>query len=140
MVVGRVVERRPGWVLECPRSFGEVHKALSGQVTKVEVDLRVGGHYLILFRGGDTEYPLTGTYLEIDEPARLVYTFKWERELPFPDGPYTKQSRVTVEFKDIGDDTEVVLTHEGFPTDELRDFHWGWESSFDGLVALLERD
>ncbi|MGH2730469.1 MAG: SRPBCC family protein, partial [Actinomycetota bacterium] len=71
-------------------------------------------------------------------PARLVYTFKWERELPFPDGPYTKPSRVTVEFRDIGDDTEIVLTHEGFPSNELRDFHLGgWESSFDRLADLL---
>ena len=55
-----------------------------------------------------------GEYQEISEPGKLVYTWSWE------DGSLTG-TLVTVEFRDLGSATELVLTHERFPTTEWRD-------------------
>jgi len=98
-----------------------------------EVDLRVGGRYRLGMKAPDQELPYVvgGTYRAIHRPARLVYTWVWEGT----DGPETL---VTVEFRTLGSSTEVILTHEFFPTDEARKGHeMGWGSCLDGLAKIL---
>jgi uncharacterized protein YndB with AHSA1/START domain len=69
-------------------------------------------------------------YREIDPPAKLVYTWKWE-ESAMPD------SVVTVEFHDRGKQTEVVLRHDGLVDPDSRARHeHGWNGCLDKLVAL----
>jgi uncharacterized protein YndB with AHSA1/START domain len=46
-----------------------------------------------------------GVYREIDRPHRLVYTWDWEE-----DDYRVGETLVTVEFKNLGEATEVVLT------------------------------
>ena len=47
------------------------------------------------------------------------------------------ESRVTVLFRDLGDATEVSLTHERLATENLRAFHrWGWASVLDELESI----
>jgi uncharacterized protein YndB with AHSA1/START domain len=108
-------------------------------VSNVEIDLRVGGAYRIVTEiEGGYEFPLVGRFLEVEPPDRLVYSFKWEREIPLPGGDFVDETRVTVEFRDLGDETEIVLTHEGFPNDEVFEFHnFGWTLSYDRLEVLL---
>jgi uncharacterized protein YndB with AHSA1/START domain len=98
---------------------------------------------------------VVGTYLEVLPPERLVYTFGWElppredlrryedlrdfedlhRRL---DDVENVKSRVTVQFHDLGDSTEVSVTHERLATQNLRAFHlWGWTSSLDKLAVVL---
>lgn len=111
-------------------------------VPEVEVDLRVGGGYRIVMQAGPGGpiFPLTGTFIEVVPPERLVYSFRWERDLPFPGGDYTSETRVTIEFREAGDATEIVLTHEGFSNEEVKQFHnFGWERSFHLLARLCER-
>ncbi len=49
------------------------------------------------------------------------------------------ETLVTVEFRDLGASTEVVLTHELFPTDKTRDAHnQGWNGCLDRLVKVLQ--
>jgi len=76
-------------------------------------------------------------YRELKPPAKLVLNWNWERFNPQgerDEGPL--ESLVTVEFRDLGDSTEVVLTHELLPTQELREgVRKGWNACFD----LLER-
>ena len=99
-----------------------------------EVDLRVGGAYRFGMQkspDGDIFY-LRGTYREVRPPERLVYTWRWEAE------PELGETLVTVEFLARGGSTEVVLTHELFPSKEARDGHSrGWNSSLDRLAKAL---
>jgi uncharacterized protein YndB with AHSA1/START domain len=75
---------------------------------------------------------LVGTYREVRPPERLVCTWRWEAE------PEYGETLVTVEFLDRGGSTEVVLTHELFPTDEARRGHeQGWTSSLDRLARAV---
>src|SRR3954462_15782099 len=62
-------------------------------------DLRVGGRFRIQQRRADGEYfTAVGTYLELTPPARLVYTFDWEK-----DGAGTEFGEVD------GDETQVTV-------------------------------
>jgi len=98
---------------------------------RAEVDLRVGGQYRLGMRklpDGDIFY-LTGAYREVRPPEKLVYTWRWESE------PELGETLVTVEFRDRGNSTDVVVAHELFPTETARDDHdKGWNSCLDRLV------
>jgi uncharacterized protein YndB with AHSA1/START domain len=75
-----------------------------GEMTRVEIDARVGGSFWLVQRRGDIEAQHTGEYLEIDRPRRLVFTW---RTPPDPDS-----SRVVIEITPTPDGCELTLTHE----------------------------
>ena len=115
-----------------------------------EVDLRVGGKYRLGMQAPDQDHPFIvgGVYKEIVPPEKLVYTWAWEypgqesasRPQSGPEsvvGP--GETLVTVLFQDAGDKTEVVLTHEFFPDQNMRDEHnKGWDGCLENLAKLLE--
>jgi uncharacterized protein YndB with AHSA1/START domain len=97
---------------------------------------RVGGNYRIAMQPpeGDVFY-LTGEFREVDAPARLVYTFRWEE--PTPDD---QETVVTLSLRESGDGTELALTQEPFATEERRALHQGgWTDSFDKLEKLVAK-
>ena len=48
------------------------------------------------------------------------------------------ETLVTVEFRAIAEGTEIVVTHEGFPTAEVAaDHEMGWASCIDGFEGLF---
>lgn len=72
----------------------------------------------------------TGEYLEIITPEKLVFTWN---------SPSVTNTRVTIELKDLGDSTELTLTHELLETEVLRQSHTGgWEGCLANLVTYLE--
>ena len=110
-------------------------------------DLRVGGRYHHeMIVGGAMEESLTpcaedpnfkpgdvllheGEYLEITPPEKLVFTWS---------SPAVKNTRVTVELRDLGDSTELWLTHELLETEHQRKSHsGGWEAALVKLEKLL---
>lgn len=98
-----------------------------------EVDLRVGGRYRLGMKPPDKEevYVVGGTFREVQPPARLVYTWAWE-------GGEAQETLVTVEFHDRGTSTVVVLTHEHFVNEKVRDDHaGGWNGCLDRLAQVL---
>lgn len=103
-------------------------------VADVRVDLRVGGRYRIRMRGSEGQvHTAIGIYREITRPRRLVYTWEWEEE-----EHAVGETLVTVEFKDLDGATEVVLTHERFPSAEAKSGHeQGWTSCFNRLERLF---
>jgi uncharacterized protein YndB with AHSA1/START domain len=111
-----------------------------GPVQEVENDLRVGGRYRISVRMPPTgrRAAAHGEYLEVEPPERLVYTFAWER-MPLALG--LGNSKVTVEFVEHGESTEVRLTHELLDKRRLQAFHrFGWTSSMSRLARLLDTE
>ena len=101
-------------------------------IAVAEVDLRVGGRYRITMRKPDgTEVRVGGVYRTIEPPKRLVYTWRWEN------APEGSESLVTVEFREQGKATEVVLRHEGLTSMDDRQKHeHGWVGCLDNLEAL----
>lgn len=105
-----------------------------GTVTKAEVDLRVGGAFnIVMDMGKATVESARGVYREIDPPRRLVYTWDW-------DDPENKMGEtvITVELTPLGDGTEVVFSHDLFPSLELKTAHEkGWTSCLTKLEAHM---
>jgi uncharacterized protein YndB with AHSA1/START domain len=100
----------------------------------IELDLRVGGVYRFAMQPPDAElFYLTGEFREVDPPARISYTFRWED--PDPDD---LETLVTLSLRSLGDDTELELTQGEFATEARRELHQnGWTDSFVGLRELL---
>jgi uncharacterized protein YndB with AHSA1/START domain len=104
-------------------------------VPRAEVDLRPGGRYRLDMRVPNMNpVELSGVYVAIEPPRRLVYTWTW-RGTGENDGI---ESLVTVEFRDAGGATDVVVLHERLPSERSRQRHeHGWGGSVDRLVALM---
>lgn len=111
-------------------------------LTKVEVDLRVGGAWCFSFKPGDgVTSSLQGTYLEVEQDARLV--FSWSHVRDFDDGRRTETqvSHVTVEFVAEGKATRVKLRHEGIAElDGRQGVGKGWTACYVHLHAMLETE
>lgn len=97
-------------------------------IAVAEVDAREGGSYRVVMQNEDGEtYSPSGVYEKIVPNKQLVFSWKWaDSELI---------TRVTVDFRAVGDsETELTLTHEGFPETAIRDSHNdGWQ----GCLARL---
>jgi uncharacterized protein YndB with AHSA1/START domain len=132
-------------VLRAPPSI--VFRALTepGQLAKwwgptgfttpsVELDLRVGGSYRIAMQPPEGKlFYLTGEFREVEPPARLVYTFRWED--PTPDD---RETVVTLSLREVADGTELDFAQGTFATEERRALHnQGWSDGFDKLEKLI---
>jgi uncharacterized protein YndB with AHSA1/START domain len=104
---------------------------------EAEVDLRPGGTYRLVMQPPRGEpFVVAGTYREVEPPARLVYTWRWETG-PAADG---SESLVSVEFREQGERTELVLTHTDFPASHgPAPYEMGWEGGFDKFERLFTR-
>ena len=97
--------------------------------TDAKVDARVGGEFEIVMHTPNGAVPHTGSYQEITRPRRLVFTWN---------SPYAGNhgSLVTVDFNAKGRSTEIVITHERLPSEEMVTAHaGGWTSILERLAA-----
>ena len=96
-----------------------------------EVDLRPGGRYELLLEPGSMR--LVGEFREVTPPRRLVYTWRWIEGVPD-----TRESLVTVEFREAGAGTEVVLVHDNFVgPGPVEMYDEGWRSGLSKLRSFL---
>lgn len=104
-----------------------------GGVQDIQSDFRVGGSFTISMNVEDEAHTAFGTYKEIDEPNRLVYTWDWREE-----SHAMGETLVSVEFTEKGVATEVVLVHDGFPAVEAKSGHEeGWGACLAHFEALF---
>jgi uncharacterized protein YndB with AHSA1/START domain len=98
---------------------------------QVENDAREGGRFSIIMQVGDERIPHTGTYLTIERPHRLA--FSWES--PFS----TDDSIVTLVFDAIDSaTTHLDLSHMKFINEEARTNHeGGWNNILEQLQRLI---
>lgn len=100
-------------------------------LTVRSLDARVGGAFHFDLANGTA---IVGTYLDIVPPEKLA--FSWSGA-----ALHDRATVVTLDFLDQGDVTEVVLTHEGLTTPEMRALvGGGWPSMLNALAALLTAD
>ncbi|MBS0519175.1 MAG: SRPBCC domain-containing protein [Proteobacteria bacterium] len=104
------------------------------------IDVRPGGAWRIRgHHSGDQVFASSGTYLEVERPVRLVFT--WAHHA---DGDYAKprghETTVRIELRALGAKTELTLLHGPFADDPSTERHReGWTGSFDKLEGFLRR-
>ena len=106
-----------------------------GDVVSAEakLDVRVGGSYRILMKGGKQEYDHTGTYQIVEPPSKLAFTW-------ISKGTDNQQTLVTLEFLDHGKESELVLTHERFASEDMMKRHQsGWTQIVEKLADHLKK-
>ena len=98
---------------------------------QVENDAREGGRFSIIMQVGDERIPHTGTYLALERPYRLA--FSWES--PFS----SDDSIVTLVFDAVDSSTtRVELSHIKFINEEARANHQGgWNNILNQLEQLI---
>lgn len=101
-----------------------------GVVGEMTCDPVVGGSYRLVMVFPDGAYVVTGDYLEVEPPHRLVFTWVSERSA----GP----TRVTVTLRSDGDLTEMSIVHDRLPSDAFRGFASGaWADVLGKLDSAL---
>jgi uncharacterized protein YndB with AHSA1/START domain len=100
----------------------------------VDFDLRVGGRYRIAMQPPDGElFHLSGEFREVDPPARLAYTFRWD-----PPDPDDRETVVTLTLLERDRGTEVRLSQGEFATEARLVLHEaGWTESLERLEQML---
>ena len=107
-----------------------------GDIVSAEavLDVRVGGAFRIVMKSQDRVHEHTGTYQIVDPPAKLAFTWSG---LENP----SEITLVTVEFLAYGDESELVLTHEGLPKVEVAQrYETGWGTIAQKFSAYLADD
>lgn len=114
-----------------------------GKLSVCEIDARVGGAYRMHQVGGcdgdvagyppDYEWIMSGEFVEITPPERLVFTWNVNhREEPVVD------QRVTVELRETPEGTALTLTHSGVMSTKMRDgTHRGWSALVENIAGML---
>ncbi|MBX2805550.1 MAG: SRPBCC domain-containing protein [Hyphomicrobiales bacterium] len=109
------------------------------EVTKAEIDLRVGGTWRFHLRSeGGNDVFFEGQYFAIEPSQKLV--FSWSHVIQSGDGrrDASVASQVTVTFEQVGSATRIHLQHEALSSDGARiKVSSGWISSFEKLNALF---
>jgi uncharacterized protein YndB with AHSA1/START domain len=98
---------------------------------KASCDLRPGGAFSLVMQSEESGREVSGTYLEVERPRKLVFTWT---------GPLTNNvnTLVTVELTPRGDETDLVLTHERLPTSAIVEGHTrGWGHILDHLAEVV---
>jgi uncharacterized protein YndB with AHSA1/START domain len=100
-----------------------------GRMVTAEIDARVGGMFRLVDRRDGEDVEHAGTYLEIDRPRRLVFTFA----VPTYSSAVT---RVTIEIAPAGEGCELRLIHEGVLPGYESQTESGWLSILDRLASV----
>jgi uncharacterized protein YndB with AHSA1/START domain len=98
---------------------------------KASNDFKVGGHLQLemLAKDGSSNFSHSCEYKEIIPNKKIVFT--WSSHL-------VSNTLITVELREIGNQTETTLTHELFPNADLCNRHrMGWEGCLDNLTQLF---
>lgn len=113
-----------------------------------QVDLRVGGKYLLGMKGPDgNEFWGTGVYREIILNQKLVYTDNFSdaegnvvpaSALGLP-GNWPEEQVVSITFAELGKGKTLVTVHQHQLPDDWKDMTVsGWSTSFDKLAIVLK--
>ena len=96
----------------------------------VECDVRVGGKFRIDMHGKDGKvFKHNGEYLEVLPPKRLKFTWISASTNQLP-------TVVTIDFRSLGDKTEITLVHDGLDSVKNVEGHrTGWTAILEQLAT-----
>jgi uncharacterized protein YndB with AHSA1/START domain len=97
-------------------------------------DFRVGGPWKATGRSGDgTPFSVSGTFLEIDPPHKIVQTWK-------PDWDDGNETTLTYRLVPTASGTRLTVRHEGFigRVQSCEEHTAGWEAVLGWLSRYLE--
>jgi uncharacterized protein YndB with AHSA1/START domain len=100
------------------------------KIDSVKIDPRVGGEFEIIDKRGEELTRHIGTYLEIDRPRRLVFTFAVPQYS-------TEFTTVTIDIAPLDSGCELTLTHEGVLPEWRDKTIDGWTMILNGLAENL---
>jgi uncharacterized protein YndB with AHSA1/START domain len=104
-------------------------KAVRWMGQAAALDARPGGEYRVEVIPGHTA---SGTFVELDPPRRIVWTWGWEGDDVVPPG----SSTLEIELEATGGQTLVRLVHSGLPTEATATSHGhGWEHYLGRLAV-----
>lgn len=117
-----------------PELFAQWFGPRSWTVERCEVDARVDGRWRAWFRRGDGgEVYAGGTYLEIDPPSRVVFT--WDVD---PAGSAADAlSIVSVVLHETEGGTAIEISHRKLGTAQAVDMDAGWNNTLDALEDFV---
>jgi len=135
--VTRRVLAPPRAVFDCWTDPEQVRLWLGGAATDVPhatIDLRVGGNYEYkLLSPEGVHSKILGTFLTVRKPEQLIFTWIVEN-----DAGQSPETTVTVDFRDLGGETEIVIVHDGFLDRGVRAAHGeGWDACLDVILSLI---
>ncbi len=106
----------------------------TGTNIRAEITPHVGGGFIITDRRPDMDVEHVGTYLEIDRPHRLVFTFGVPAFA-------TQEDRVVVDVRVVPGGCEVTLTHtlRAEMAEYAPRIRNGWATMLDKLAEQLEK-
>ena len=104
----------------------------SGEMVRAEIDARVGGRWRFVEHRPEGDALHTGTYLTIDRPRRLAFTFAVDET--------SEGDRVSIDIAPLDEGCELTLVHA--MSAEWADYAQktidGWSAILEGLAKALE--
>jgi uncharacterized protein YndB with AHSA1/START domain len=103
--------------------------------TKPEVGSPV--EYVFANEQGEHSFTINGTYKEVEEGKKLVYTWNWQ----VPDATVGhSEFLLTVVFSPAGSGSRIAVTQENFKDEEsVQPHHEGWEKGLNDLHRFLSQ-
>ena len=126
-----------------PHALGQWFGPHSHSCKVEQYEFKQGGQYQIRMIpigqdgdcAGDTSEDsiCAGEFVEIIEPNKIVMTFNW-----IENGADMGVTLLSIDISPANNGTDVVLTHEKIPTEELREAHQGgWQGTLECLEEFL---
>ena len=101
---------------------------LARWLADAELDLRVGGHYILRFLGEDEGQTTTGEVLALEPERLLELTWLY---------PGEGDTVLRFELRPDGDGTILVLDHRALPVEAAPGYGGGWQAHLEALEAHL---
>ena len=113
-------------------------KPLGSTLAEVTNELKVGGQICYKFTRNESKegFNITGEYLEIKEPEKLVYTWNWQ----LPDlNEEVNNYKLDISFLPKDGGSTIQIVQSGFSTEEsIKPHEEGWQNALNSLVAFLD--
>jgi uncharacterized protein YndB with AHSA1/START domain len=100
-----------------------------GEMVRVDVDPQVGGKFSFVQRRGEDDVDHVGTYLELDRPRRLAFTWSVPQDSD-------DTSRVVIDIAPLETGSELTLTHELHP--DWADYAERTEEAWSKMLQAMD--